>query len=1118
MIPLILIIQADTCTIYGTFNPTITILDPHSQSALYLAYKVYYINWNVGKYLQRYISMDVPVGQTKIIATFFGGIDKICTDEANNIVGSHAVAKVIDLFEINDLVIAASYFVITDSIFRRCYMKDNNGVEVFIEITPDLNNYILDILPTQTLQTYTFDFSSCETRVNMELTPQDGMMHANTKDVIFPVFNHKLKEYGSDYGDFLYPIVFINSTISKDKGLFSTPTNAIKGEYDVIEISSSILFGREYLNPMQYVMAGNDSRFENITISGKCVQFYANSPRNIEYPLMSGIIHSIQSHSSALDAGSKVYTQYYGPKVCVQNFVYMPVFFLTTEDPALKKACDRLPEIQANFTQHVKDGTWEYLDSIDKNPITPYNDQAITFTQTMIDKLQSTCHKAYFLPNYSKNLAYTISIVDILFFVILISTITIQFVITKRNSTNDVFTKISNSKERKRLYIEIFVAISLMVIIIILTITITQYIMPLLIIIIIFSVTLIMYSFHHYVRISDQQNLGDINVVEVQLNIKTRIGVIILQFIIQVIVEILEILLNITDILQMLQYMKFQYYQNRITNIRWLINPANLILQTAQSLGKGVYPFIFLMVSLVNQELMKGEWFKKLIRKPEDPLNMNIFLLMKLLKLFQYFQGFTYNIFFAFTNKSLKITYFTNQNTNNNFEVIIKLFLAGTLYSISKYNLLLEYYEQINKAIIKMFITLAQIQANIFTIIGAPIRITRYLVTRKWKEISDSIKISLLALVSTIYYVIMLPLDPIITILTPTTLMLHDFMFPCPFLLQILGIVDHQNVLAKQTSILLARDIPSIIRRVFISIQAGAVAIFFSLLFTQDQNATINPTEQWHCFIFASAMLLTSIVSTNQIGQVIAKQQSKFNNPVLQLQVSLSESQRSMYKSLLSVNGNYEHVYPPFEVFLRKFIFAGYGNIPGCGPLLSCTAKYFGATCLASNGMWRFQVEIVWNVIQFVFIILTVYWALKIDQETVFFLGWFSVYMIIQLCENWKEVIESYDQNLTITSILTRLYMKMFKNVKTNIHKQNDSKIDSNNNINISKEDYDLKNDLKNDSKQDSKTDLTNEVSVSVVVNEGTVLAHSANETKDEVENGAESNLEDETVSNESEK
>ncbi|CAL6095080.1 Hypothetical_protein [Hexamita inflata] len=141
------------------------------------------------------------------------------------------------------------------------------------------------------------------------------------------------------------------------------------------------------------------------------------------------------------------------------------------------------------------------------------------------------------------------------------------------------------------------------------------------------------------------------------------------------------------------------------------------------------------------------------------------------------------------------------------------------------------------------------------------------------------------------------PLDPVITILTPTTLMLQDFMFPCPFLLQIFGIVDHQDVLSKQTSILLARDFPSIVRRVFIS-----VAIFFSLLFTHDQNATINPAEQWHCFIFAGAMLLTSIVSTNQIGQVISKQQAKFSNPVLQLQVSLSESQRSMHESLLRVH------------------------------------------------------------------------------------------------------------------------------------------------------------------------------------------------------------------------
>ncbi|CAL6095078.1 Hypothetical_protein [Hexamita inflata] len=230
----------------------------------------------------------------------------------------------------------------------------------------------------------------------------------------------------------------------------------------------------------------------------------------------------------------------------------------------------------------------------------------------MIDQLQSTCHKAYFLPKHSKNLANTISIVEILYLVILISMIAIQFVLTKRNIENEVFAQIADNKERKRLFIEILVAISIMTLMIVLIIVYIKYSTQLLIIVSIFVVALITYSYYHYVRISDQQHLGNINiVVETHQKVRTRIGTIIIQLIIQVIVEILEILLNITDILQMLQYMKFQYYQNRITNISWLINPANVILKTAQSLGK-------------------------LIRKPEEPLNMNMFLLMKLLKLFQY--------------------------------------------------------------------------------------------------------------------------------------------------------------------------------------------------------------------------------------------------------------------------------------------------------------------------------------------------------------------------------------------------------------------------------------------------------------------------------------------------
>ncbi|CAL6081879.1 Conserved_hypothetical protein [Hexamita inflata] len=1066
MLQYIFILSVDTCTTYDEFNPILMIIDPYQQPAMYLAYKISYNDWLNGAYVQRYISMDVPAGQTEIYVTLYGDVHELCTDEANNIVAMHDVAKVQDITEFYYLTLTSPYVVFTHADYRRCYLYDTNGIgeDKFIEITPDLNSYLLDISLTSDLYDYEFYFNYCETRVYMEMTPADGIMEATTNDVIYPVYNGILYDYDSDYGDFLYPLVYINSSIDANAGLYATPTNPIDGENDVIDIASSILFGREIWNDMEYIMAGNDSRFENITVQGKCVQFYANSPRNIEYPIKSNIIHSIQSYNSALDAGSKVYVQYYGPKVCVNNFVYMPVFFLTAEDPALKSACDKLPNIQANFTQHVKDGTWEYLDSIDKSLTNKANKKAIAYTQSMIDQLQTTCQKAYFLPEYLQNLANTIAIVAILFFIILITVICIQIVLSQRNKLNEHFTKISDKKQRKRLLIQILAALSLITLLIVIMAAFKQHTIQLLLILIIFMVSLITYAFYHYVRIPEEEEPNDSNAVKAHDKARNHVSTIVFQFIISVLVDTLEVLLTITDILQMLQYMKFQYYQNRITNIGWLMNPANKILEAAQTLGKGVYPFIFLVISLVNQELMKGEWFKKLIRKPDHALDMANFLLKKMFKLFGYFQGFTYNVFFAFTDETLNVKVFKNQKINSNLEVIIKLFLAGTLYSISKYNLLLEYYEQINKAVIKMFIALAQIQANIFTIIGAPVRIIRYLVTGKWKDLSDSFKILLLALSSIVYYVIMLPLDPIITILTPTTLMLQDFMFPCPFLLQIFGIVDHQDVLAKQTSILLARDFPSIVRRVFISIQAGAVAIFFSLLFTQDQNATINPAEQWHCFIFAGAMLLTSIVSTNQIGNVIAKQQSKYNNKILQLQFALSEGQGRMHESLLQIHGNYEHSSLMYEDFLRGFIFAGYGNIPGCGPLLSCIAKFMGATCLASKGQWQFDIEIVLNLLQFLFILLTVYWALKIDEETMYFLGWFAAYMLLQLTQNWKDVIEEFSEKLTLTAQLDKLMHKIFKmEHKDKQHKE----------MEIAQNDVETK--IKNES-------------VSVVVNNVTVL------------------------------
>ncbi|CAL5977976.1 Hypothetical_protein [Hexamita inflata] len=274
--------------------------------------------------------------------------------------------------------------------------------------------------------------------------------------------------------------------------------------------------------------------------------------------------------------------------------------------------------------------------------------------------------------------------------------------------------------------------------------------------------------------------------------------------------------------------------------------------------------------------------------------------------------------------------------------------------------------------------------------------------------------------------------------------MFQDFMFPCPFMLQIFGICEHQDIFARQTGILLATDMYSFIRRCVVALQTGAVSIFFSLLFTQDQEATINPLKQWHCFIYGCCMLFTATIFTNHIGYAISQLQLKSsNNKITAFQVSLAEKEQYFHKSFLQVRGDYSHEMNQYSEFLRGFIFAGYGNIPGCGPLLQNIAQFMGATCLASNGVWKFNINHLLNLFQFIFITTAVYWALKIDQGTQNFLWWFSAYIVLQMFCNWKDVVEDFDYTLTLAYLLDN---KCKRNVRNEAQKE-ENKIENSSNI-----------------------------------------------------------------------
>ncbi|CAL6095040.1 Hypothetical_protein [Hexamita inflata] len=174
-----------SCTIYDEFNPILTITDPYTQPAMYLAYTISYNDWLNGAQVYRYVSMDVPAGQTEIYVTLYGDVHELCEDPTNNIVAMHDVAKVLDIAEFSSLTLSSPFVVFTHPDYRRCYLSDTNGIgaDKFMEITPDLNSYLLDISLTADLSGYDFDFDSCETRVYMNMTPADGTMESDTNSL-----------------------------------------------------------------------------------------------------------------------------------------------------------------------------------------------------------------------------------------------------------------------------------------------------------------------------------------------------------------------------------------------------------------------------------------------------------------------------------------------------------------------------------------------------------------------------------------------------------------------------------------------------------------------------------------------------------------------------------------------------------------------------------------------------------------------------------------------------------------------------------------------------------------------------------------------------------------------
>ncbi|CAL6107813.1 Conserved_hypothetical protein [Hexamita inflata] len=1055
MIILIYVFNQNWCKNYTgieSFNPIISIYNLSQQTDAYLAFKIRYGHRNP-KFYTKYIFTQATAEQSQldiIVYDTIASVVEICSSEEDNIKYMNNVAVITDYQEINNLEIQQKYFMMIHPFYEKCM----NPKFDYFELTPSVNGQLLTIYQTpENWGDVTVNFASCYKRVPIDLTPKDGIIYANNHEVLYPVYNPNLKNYGENYGNFLYPALSIYQQADNKTFFYSMPSDPLD-EDDEAYISKSLLFGAHFGGENVTVFVGgprDDEKmfgFENITIYNSCVQFYSDSPRDIEYPLNSGIIFNIRTET-VYNIDDIDYTVYFGPFVCVEEFNYMPAMFYTAEDPALKQIHNNLEYINRSFEASVKNRTWKYLTSDQEANI-----EAIEYTRSLIKYLDTICKQAFFSRKFLRNLIITMAIIT---FTVIFSNVCLFTILIVRKQ----------AKSNKRYNIIYYTTtLTTIVIILLCCFVINSFGIIFIFFVAFISIYVIIRGLKNYVIVNQEENVEENDNSNIQTENsqnkqqKTqRIITFCSQYIIWALFKVLEIIQTITDTMQMLQYLQVQYYENQVAKVQYLMYPADKMLEAAQYLAQSAaYPILLVVISLINQEIMKQDWFKNCIHSPANKLDNKTFLIKLLFLVFGYFQGFVYNVFFEFSENQLQLNSITNDQLQYNMQVIVKIILSGTIYSISKYQLVLEYYYQLNQVIIKAFTNIIQIVTNTLIILITILKIVKHILKCNFKAVYVQIQIFFISICLFINYILMLVLDPIVNVLFPTSLMFQELTGNCPFLLQVFGIVEHQDEFAKYASHLLATDTQSILNRLLASVQVGASTLFFSMLLTKNQNVSINPIYQWFSIFFGCVLFITPFVCKNMSGQLLSRQQMKLinqqntqqnmqqsnndnlqhqdereyqqykikqfsmQNQIISLQNQLVEAQCKYHKSLLSLRGDYKHPFDYYEDYLSGFIFTGYGVIPGFGIVLSTLAKYMNATGLASDGqsiMIQTRVEklktlfqIFLDLMQLLLIVLGILFALRTNNKALY-LSFIILYIVIFYIQMLNEqLVDVFEKNI----------------------------------------------------------------------------------------------------------
>ncbi|CAL6112119.1 Conserved_hypothetical protein [Hexamita inflata] len=945
------------CIVYDTINYVIRIQQPQREAAAYLAYEIKYRDQPVVQ--RKYIATYLPFTQQETEVVEYGDIEYICLTPLNNIVNINQVA-IVDQFDQTFLnVINQPYVLFVNASRYKCEL--DNGQDLYFSqntINSALTIYNLD----PNLKIRTIDDTKCVIYVEFNVSAGLGIVPILQHTRILPVHLQHI----------IYDVEFMGSVACIGTSMESCvqeilPYNCMTQNLSIF-VSRSILIGTDFSLPHVQIEKLDSSDTSLTIATGQCTRFVAASFRTMEVPPGSGIMYRFSEKSMNGRVAS-----FKGPYICIDKFWYCPLMFVSAEDPSLKYACQSI-----NQTNSID---WSVIEP-DVEPDL-YN---ILIAQT-IQTISKYCKDTYVSPDYTNTLCLFVIIMAAVYFISECFILEIS-IIKQQKKCCKMFTQILKS---------IFFYIILEGFQVLAFFTYKKSVLYILISFIPFAISLIYYGIKMYGK---KEITEPEQVIEKKLVSKCSIiSQILIQYIIFIPFVLFGLFLNIADVLQMLQYFKIQYYQYRYDKLEVILYVSTLINEQTVKLNKGVVPYVLFAINMVNQEIIRSDWFKALITKSDDVVNWRHFGIRLILTIFQYYQNFTYLIIYQ------SISNLSDYIRAPLVCLIVQLIISGTLYSLIKFRMMFQYYLYINKTLIKIFMNFIQIFSNLIVCILSFPLIFWSILTCKCRFVWAYMKMFVLSLMLFIYHVLLIVIDPVVCALIPIVLLIQEFTFPMNFFIQVIGIIPSEETYAKQVNELFEIRPGHLYNKLFKAAQACISGIFLGLLLSVNGNFEMS-------FYFitiiccGAAYFFIGFFLTNPFGRAIGKRIAAIDAPRFQLTRrdigDSEEAMSTMADSMKDINADYEHEVEFFQKILVSFVLGGYGYIPGIGPILATFCEYLSDPGLTRSGTFEFSVAYIFKILAFVSIILTILLGLKTDN--IAYIVFLSIFGFLVAIDNYDEI------------------------------------------------------------------------------------------------------------------